>query len=60
MKEKGEGGREKRRKGRCKEYLSQSGAKACLWIERRQMWPVGKWQFIKEKGKTMDEVFNFN
>ena len=36
--------------------------KDCLWIERRQMWTIGKWQFIKVKWETLcqDEVFNFN
>lgn len=24
--------------------------KDCPWIERRQMWPIGKWQFIVVKG----------
>lgn len=23
-----------------------------LWIESRQMWQIGKWQFIKIKGKA--------
>lgn len=25
--------------------------KGRLWIERRQAWPTGKWQFVKAKGK---------
>ena len=35
--------------------------KDCLWIERRQTWPIGKWQFIKAKGETpcLGEVFSF-
>jgi hypothetical protein len=32
-------------------YLSQR-TKACLWIERRPTWPIGKPQFIKAKGET--------
>jgi hypothetical protein len=24
-----------------------------LFIKRRQMWPVGKWLFIKDKGKVL-------
>ena len=44
MREKGKGTRERE-----EEYLSWSGTKDCLWIERRQMWPIGKWQFIKGK-----------
>lgn len=27
-------------------------AKDC-WIDRRQTWPIGKWQFIKVKGETL-------
>ena len=27
------------------------GTKDCLWIEKRQMWHIGKWQFIKVKEK---------
>jgi hypothetical protein len=23
----------------------------CLWIKRRQMWPIGKWWFRKLKGE---------
>ncbi|KRY96827.1 hypothetical protein T4B_1446 [Trichinella pseudospiralis] len=30
-----------------KGYFIPEGTKDCLWIERRQMWPIGKWQFIK-------------
>ena len=44
MREKGKGTRE-----RGKRFLSWR-SKDCLWIERRQMWPIGKWQFIKVKG----------
>lgn len=40
-----------RNKGEGLGYLSQSGTKDCFWIARRQMWPTGKWQFIKEKGE---------
>jgi hypothetical protein len=25
--------------------------KHCLWVEMRQMWAIGKWQFIKERRK---------
>lgn len=27
-----------------------------------QLWPIGKWQLMKDKGKTqcLDEVFKFN
>ena len=32
-------------------YLSPSGTKECLWIERRQPRTIGKWRFIKVKGK---------
>lgn len=28
------------------------GTKNCLWIQRRQMWPIHKWWFIKLRGKT--------
>lgn len=28
------------------------GTKGCLWREGRQMWHIGKWKFIKEKGET--------
>jgi hypothetical protein len=33
-----------------------------LWIERRQMWPIRKWEFIKAQGETpsQDEMINFN
>ena len=43
-------------------YLPRYGAKDCLWIERRQMWSTGKWQFIEVKRETLclDEVLNFN
>lgn len=32
----------------------------CLWIEERQIWHPGKWQFIKVKGKIHIRIFNFN
>jgi hypothetical protein len=35
---------------RGKEYSSWQG-KDCLWIKRRQMWPIEKWPFIKVKGE---------
>ena len=56
MREKGKGTRD-REKG----YLSW-GTKDCLWIKRRQMWPIGKWRFIKVNEETpcLDEVFKFN
>lgn len=44
--EKGKGTRE-----RGKRYLSLRRTKDCLWMERRQTWPVGKWQFRKGKGE---------
>lgn len=33
-----------------------------LWIDRRQIQPVGKCWFVKVKGETLrkDEVFDFN
>ena len=56
--------REKGKKTRKREerYLSQ-GTKDCLWIDRRQMWPIGKGWFYKgTRGKTLcvREVFNFD
>ena len=38
-------------KGRNKGYLSQRTIDF-LWIERRRIWPTGKWQFMKVKGET--------
>lgn len=32
--------------------VEEQWAKGCLWIERRQIGPIGKWRFIKKKGKT--------
>ena len=32
--------------------ICPGGTKDCLWMERRQACPIGKWQFIKEKGET--------
>lgn len=26
--------------------------KDCLWIEKRQAWPIGKWQFIEIRWET--------
>ena len=46
MREKGKGTRERE-----EEYLSWSGTKDCLWIERRQMWHMGERQFIKVQGE---------
>jgi hypothetical protein len=28
-------------------YLSQRGTNDCLWIKKRQTWPMGKWLFIR-------------
>ena len=37
-----------------REYgICPRGTKDCLWIERGQVWHMGKWWVIK------DEVFNF-
>ena len=44
-------GRGQREQGRGQGYLSQ-GTKDCLWIEKRQKWPIGKWQFIKVQEET--------
>lgn len=33
--------------------ICPEGAKDCLWIGRRQMWPIGKWWFMKEEGNPM-------
>ena len=64
MGEKGKGTKERgeKRQGRSGRGICPGGTKDCLWIERRQMWPIGKWQFIKVKWETLcqDEVFNFN
>lgn len=43
MREKGKGTRER------KEVRKTND---CLWIGERQMWPIGKWQFVKGKGRT--------
>jgi hypothetical protein len=34
-------------------HICFGGTKGCLWIKRRQMWHIGKWQFIKGKGETL-------
>lgn len=37
--------------------------KDCLWIGKREKWPISKWQFIKVKRRgnlCSDEVFNFD
>lgn len=45
----GEGeGNKRERKG----YLSWRGTKDCLWRERKQIWHIGKWWFIKVKGES--------
>ena len=36
-----------------KVYLSWSGTKDCLWIESRQVWHIGKWQFVKIQRETL-------
>ena len=53
IREKTGNGREREEnKGEGDVCLSWRGVtKDCLWIERRQMWLKGKWQFIKVKGK---------
>jgi len=33
--------------------IHPGGAKDCLWVERRQMWLIGKWQFLKGKEETL-------
>ena len=43
MNEKGKGAR-KRGRGICAPTVGRE-TKDCLWIERRQMWPIGKWRF---------------
>jgi hypothetical protein len=45
-------GQEKKKKEQVKggRDVCPRGAKDCLWIERRWMWPIGKWHFIKVKG----------
>lgn len=37
-----------RGKGRGREGrgISPRGTKDCPWVERRQIWPMGKWQFV--------------
>ena len=30
----------------------EGGTKDRLWIERRQMWPTGKWEVMKVKGEN--------
>lgn len=34
--------------GDLKRYLPR-GTKDCLWVERRDTWPIGKWQYINVK-----------
>jgi hypothetical protein len=48
MREKGKGTIEKG-----EGYLPWIGTRDCLWIERQEMGPIGKWQFIKVKGETL-------
>lgn len=43
-KEEGEGWQ-----GRGGRDIYPEGTKDCLWIKKKQMWPIGKWQFIKKK-----------
>jgi hypothetical protein len=54
MREKG-----KRTRKRGQWYLSWR-TKDCLWMERRQMWSIGNWQFIKvqEETPSQEEVFD--
>ena len=35
------------------EDICSRRTKDCLWIERRQTWPIGKEQFVNVKGKTL-------
>lgn len=47
MREKGKGTRERGKRDIC-----PRGTKYFLWIERQQMWPIGKWGSVKGKRKT--------
>jgi hypothetical protein len=47
MEEEGKDQRGGAGKGKGKGYLSQSGAKDCLWMEGREVWPKGKRWFIR-------------
>lgn len=38
---------------RKKEGICPPGTKDCLWIERRQMWSIGKGWFIKVQGDSV-------
>lgn len=35
-------------KGTCRD-ICPLRTKDCIWIEKRQTWPEGRWHFIKEK-----------
>jgi len=50
IEDEGEGGRSQGRQGR--NFCPGCGAKYCLWIERKQTWPTGKWRLIKVKEET--------
>lgn len=41
-----------RNKGDGQRYLSQRW-EDCFWIDRRQTWAIGKWQFTKIKGGNL-------
>jgi hypothetical protein len=49
--------KEKGTRKRDEGYLSQSGAKDCLWIAKRQTWPIDKWQFIKIQKKKKKKLY---
>ena len=61
--QKGQGVRVKNRRYRTREKrrgqwrrgrgICPEETKDFLWIEMRQMWPLGKWQFIKGKEKPL-------
>lgn len=40
-------------KGEGKWVFVLEGMKDCLWIEKRQMWPIRKWEVIKVRGATL-------
>lgn len=49
--ERGQRRRETRERERGGRDICPEGTQDCLWIEKKQMWPIGKWQFIKKKGE---------
>ena len=48
MRETGKGTRER---GKMDFVPEGAWTKHCLWLERRQMWHIGKWRLIKLKEK---------